>query len=73
MITVADLPELVTREGYQGPRPILRCSACGVEFSADVGDYFSLTPDYEFKCCNEPMELVTREVRFIPWKKQESK
>lgn len=71
MITLADLPELVTREGYKGPRPLLYCSICGAEWSADAGDYLSLAPDYQFTCCDEPMELATKEVRYVPWSKEE--
>ena len=71
MITVADLPKLVTREEWKGPIPFLYCSICDHESSANAGDYWHLPDDHEFWHCHFPMELVTRGVRYVPWSKEE--
>lgn len=41
-------------------QPILRCSCCGAEYSANPGDYWNVPADKEIICgeCNLPMDLV---------------
>ena len=39
---------------------ILYCTVCGAEYSANAGDYWSCQPDYEFICCDMPMQLVIK-------------
>jgi hypothetical protein len=48
-------------------RKILYCKICGSEYSGNAGDYWHLPDNHVFKCCNEPMELVTKvvKVRYI--------
>lgn len=53
--------DLKDQTGASGPRPVLRCAACGGEYSAHAGDYWAADPDYEFECCGEPCALVTIE------------
>lgn len=36
-VTVADLVDQI---GMKGPRPVLHCTKCGVDFRANRGDYF---------------------------------
>ena len=45
---------------------IMRCSECGAEYSAHKGDYdwYIVDPDYEFKCCDLTMDLVTKKVTY---------
>lgn len=57
-ITVEDLPDLI---GTHYPdRPLLKCLLCGNESSAHSGDYFGCFRDHVFKCCDEPMRLMTK-------------
>lgn len=58
-VTVGDLKDHI---GMKGPRPVLYCSICHQESSAHKGDYFMLSNDFVFKCCDEPMWLVRKEV-----------
>ena len=36
------------------------CSVCSGEYSATSGDYFQYSDDYQFTCCEEPCQLVTK-------------
>jgi len=61
MVRVKDLKN---QTGVIGLRPILYCSVCGAEYSANAGDYWDCDPTYEFVCCNESMQLVVKQVSF---------
>jgi len=39
------------------------CSECGSEYSANKGDYFQYSEDFEFKCCGKTMEICVRQTR----------
>ena len=70
-LTVKDLPELVTREPFKGPKPILACQGeCGGEFSASRGDYWNVPEDTFMTCCGKPMILVTKHTIYRPYKIQ---
>lgn len=56
-IKVKDLQEQINTS-Y--PRPLLFCTKCRAEYSANRGDYFSTSPEYVFKCCGRNMLLVTK-------------
>ena len=71
VITVVDLPQLTTQEGWKGPIPVLYCPECHQENSANARDYRNLPRDHEFYHCEYPMELVTKEIRYVPWSKEE--
>ena len=55
---------LKDQTGVPGPHPILYCEYCGSETSANKGDYFYLTPDYSFVCCEQPMTLAIKRVTY---------
>lgn len=61
MVTAADLED---QFGMPYPRPILHCRWCGNECSAHAGDYWNSNPDIEFWCCDEPMHLVVKRVKY---------
>ena len=61
---VRDLPELM---GAPYPRPILWCSRCAMEYSADGSDYSRYSLDYVFKHCGRNMRLVVKQVEYVPW------
>lgn len=61
-IRVKDLKNQIDSKG---PRPILYCPICGVEYSANAGDYFLARPDHIFICCGEPMLLVIKTTHFV--------
>lgn len=63
-VTVAMLPDLFS-EPY--PRPFLYCTNCGAEDSAHAGDYWSIPPDYKFRCCRRNMLLVVRQESLIEY------
>jgi len=70
LVRVRDLPILSELEGA---RPLLRCPECAQTFSADREDYFMAEParimTCEFDGCGGvPLELVTRQVRYLPWR-----
>ncbi len=71
-ITCADLPQLVTREGWQGPKPSLHCLVCGERFSANAGDYFNLPNNYVLSHCGKPMILATEKTVLEPWEANKS-
>ncbi len=55
-VKVGDLKE----QSGPGPHPILYCTECGGEYSADKSDYFML-PDTEIMmCCDIPLQLVMK-------------
>lgn len=56
-VKVKDLKDQI---GMQGPRPFLKCFACGAEYSANKGDYWDRDPEYVFKCCGRLMHVVTQ-------------
>lgn len=69
MVTTADLPDYHALRGQQ--LPFLYCPHCQGEWSADRADYgFREAPDHIFTCddCDTPLQLVTRQVSFRPWK-----
>jgi len=74
-VKIKDLPDLVTRDGWRGPRPFLYCNNCGERRSANWGDYFQCDPEQFIECgtclglnnSHEPMELATEHVVLVPW------
>lgn len=61
MVQVKDLENQI---GVMGPKPILYCSVCGAENSANKGDYFAAKPDTILKCCGFPLKLVIKSTRY---------
>lgn len=57
MIRVQDLKDQI---GTPQPRPMLYCRVCGMEYSANKGDYFMARPDTVLRCCHKPMVLVVK-------------
>lgn len=47
------------------PRPLLLCTKCGEENSANAGDYWNANPDHVFKYCRRNMVLVTKRVTYV--------
>lgn len=44
----------------QNIKEFMFCLTCGSESSANLGDYFMIDdPNYVFKCCGQPMEIVS--------------
>ena len=62
IVKVKDLKDYI---GIVGTRPLLWCSICGAESSANHGDYFAADPDYVFICCDVPMRLVEKRITFV--------
>ena len=58
-VRVRDLRDQI---GSDGPRPLLYCSKCDAEYSANKGDYFMARPDHVFRCCGRNMRLVVKRV-----------
>lgn len=58
MICVSDLRDHTA----ECSNSILHCLVCGVEYSADAGDYFMYLPTYPFFCCDEPCMLSSKQV-----------
>jgi hypothetical protein len=58
MVTVADLKDQI----LTNDRAILHCQFCNAEYSANAGDYWYLPKSYAFKCCGQPMQLVTKHI-----------
>lgn len=42
-------------------KTLMFCPICTSEYSANRGDYWNVPDDYVFKCCNVPMQLVTKQ------------
>jgi hypothetical protein len=68
-VTVGDLPDLVVQERGHGPDPFLFCEFCGAQYSAHAGDYWDRPKDQIMTCCEEPMCLVVKQVKYVDWKK----
>lgn len=58
MVRVRDLVDQVFEVKYPGR--FLLCRICGGEYSAHKGDYWNHPQEYVFKCCDEPMSLMTK-------------
>lgn len=43
-------------------RTILYCGCCGGEYSANKGDYFMYKKDHVFKCCDNDMMLMKKNI-----------
>jgi hypothetical protein len=43
----------------------LLCLECGGQYSACAGDYWHLHASHVFTCCNRPMRLVRKVVRYV--------
>ena len=57
--------DLVNQIGYNGPRAILYCPACGNEASANRGDYFMAKPNTVLRCeCGMPFAKVVKSTVF---------
>jgi len=52
--------ELKDQIGQPGPRPLLYCTVCGAEYSANAGDYWNCSRDMDMLCCDEPLQLVMK-------------
>lgn len=72
-MTVQDLP--VRRPGYELPnggghvearQPLLYCSACCGEYSANPSDYWQLPADHWLTCCGLSLTLVEKRTTFYP-------
>ena len=61
MIYVKDLKD---QTNMKGNRPILHCTVCGADYSANAGDYFNCEEDTPLFCCNEPLRLGFKKVVF---------
>ena len=57
-VRVRDLPNLLPRVSLDAHPVFLYCRACGAEYSAHAGDYFTSRPDHVLTCCDEPMILA---------------
>lgn len=66
-VTVGDLPDQNLLRA--GNHPELHCFECGGSYSADKDDYFMHPKDHVFACCDKPIALVVKEVRFVPFKR----
>ena len=62
MVTVNMLRDHI---GIPGPKPVLWCSVCKVEYSASVGDYFMHHPETVLMCCQQNLKLVYRKVVYV--------
>lgn len=71
-VTAGDLPDL-TGHHLPGGDPFLLCERCWSQHSANSGDYWNLPSSHVFRCCGEPMRLVTKVVRFVDWRKPKAK
>jgi hypothetical protein len=56
-VTVADLKTAPSDA-------LLRCDECGADYSATHADYFASEPAHVLECCDKPMRLVRRVVRY---------
>ncbi len=59
-LRVTRVKDLTDQIGTPYPRPLLKCSVCQGEYSANRGDYFMAHPDTVMMCCDEPMALVVK-------------
>jgi hypothetical protein len=60
-VRVQDLPDLLVSN-----EPIfLLCDECFAQHSAHAGDYWDWPKDHVFMCCEKPIRLVRKEVRFV--------
>lgn len=57
MVKVKDLQNQI---GVNGPHPLLHCTVCGHDYSANSGDYFMASPNTILKCCGFPMVLAVK-------------
>lgn len=61
-VTVGDLSNQI---GTLEPRPLLYCSRCGSEISANKGDYFMASDSDVFRCCGRLMRLVFKRTIYV--------
>lgn len=72
LIRVRDLPPprpgrtLPNGVHIEARQPMLRCSACGGEYSANPGNYFMADPNTVMRCHGRPLQLVDRVVTYQP-------
>jgi hypothetical protein len=54
--------DLRSHTGTPGPRPILVCTGCGGEYSADAGDYWDRPASKHIQCgeCGCAVKLVLK-------------
>lgn len=45
---------------------IMYCEVCGMENSANSGDYWNIPEDYHFKCCGKTMILAEKKTLIQP-------
>lgn len=64
-ITPVTLSNLVNQIGVPGPHPLLYCARCGMECSANKGDYWQLPSTYTFRCCKRLMRLVFKRTVYV--------
>lgn len=43
----------------------MKCFICNGEYSASKGDYWDYPDTWVFRCCDEPMELVRKQTKYI--------
>lgn len=61
VVTVGDLKD---QTGTPGPHPLLYCSVCGEESSANKSDYFLLPDAHVLKHCGKNMRLVRKKIAY---------
>ena len=57
-ITVENLSEKTAGKDPSRAREVLLCQDCGTTYSANKGDYFQVSLDSVFTCCDVPMVLA---------------
>lgn len=55
-VTIKDLKDQI----LTSDKSLLYCFGCGVEFSANKGDYWNIPENHIFTHCGENMQLVTK-------------
>ena len=63
MVKVKDLRNQIGTTEPQ--RPLLHCTVCGGDYSANAGDYFMAKPSKVLKCCKVPMVLAIKRAVYI--------
>ena len=49
--------QLRNQIGTIGPREVIYCPTCFIEYTANAGDYWSASPEYVFRHCKRSMRL----------------
>ena len=63
--------ELQALPEHTGPgRRLLLCRECDEETSASPRDYFNVSPEHIFECCNKPVSLVVKKTVYVEVSRQ---